>query len=228
MPKKTFTKKNGKYTKKTKSGQVAQIARQVTLGLKPKKQIRFNPPIATLISTTVPQSFFSIWLTNISAGDGHNERNGRKIHVNDCTFDFSFSNDHTKTRVVRFMIVKTINMSGDTLDATNYTDIYTGTNFANRTPDAKAGDLTAPINRTILKVYCDKHYKCPPNIQGTTEIRGRCPLNLNVQYDDAGNTTALMSGKLWLVVQSIEVANDAPIATNNHLYGQVQVNYRDA
>lgn len=229
MPSK-FTKKprTKKYTKKTKAGQVASIAKQVTLSLKPKKAIRFNPPVATLFSTLIGDSFFNIWLTNIAAGDQKNQRNGNKIHVKDVEYDFSFSNDHTKTRIIRFMIVKTINMSGDTLDVTNYTDLYTGPNFSNRTPDAKAGDLTAAINRTVLRVYCDKHYKCPPNTQGTTEIRGRCPINLNVTYDNTGSTTALMSGKLWLICQSVEVANDAPIAANNHLYGQVQVNYRDA
>lgn len=216
------------YTKKTKAGQVASIAKSVTLSLKPSKEIRFNPAVATLISTTVPQSFLNIWLTNINKGTQVNERTGNKIHVKGVRYSFSFSNDHTKTRVVRFMIVKTINMSGDTLDITNYSDIYQASNFANRTPDAKAGDLTTTINPSILKVYCDKHYKCPPNTEGTTEITGYCPINLNTTYDDAGATTALMSGKLWLIVQSIEVANDAPVAANNHLYGCARVFYRDA
>lgn len=228
MPFKKTYKKRTYRRKPYKKGGLVKAIKSVHLKMVPKKEIRFNPSVATLYSTTVPLSFTEIILNNISPGDNLNQRNGSKIYMKGVSYDFTFSNDHTKTRKVRFMIVGANNKSGDTLDNVNWSDIYQSATFGNRTPDAKAGDLTAVINKTVLHTFCDKHYTVKPNTDGATEIRGYCKIGKYCTFDDTGSTTALMSGKIRLVLQSVEVANDAPKAANNHMYGVVRVFYRDA
>lgn len=81
---------------------------------------------------------------------------------------------------------------------------YEGTDFTGTTPTGLIRDAGLPINRDKFHVYYDKKWALPPTNQDGLAIKRFVKIRRNVDYRQNA-TNSVTSGKIWLIVGSIEM-----------------------
>lgn len=200
---------------------IAKIAKRVIHKSAPTKEFRFNHG-GTLDTNVLASSFHYKDCMLITAGDHVDDRTSNRIYVAGIKLNLSLANDSTtRPRIIRVMVVHTTNRDGDLLDlAGTWTNLFTDETRADYTATALSGDLVVPLNTDIIKPDLDTRITL--NAEGTSgsaKVYSKyLPIRRYVHFDNDGSTTALTSGKTYLILHLCEPDNTTSPSTIRYNY----------
>lgn len=213
-----------KITMKTVANVVTKKIRKDTKA----KEMRIHPSANLFTNNLIPLTFSVNDITGLTKGDDIDQRLSNVVIVNYLWIKASFANfSTTKSKIMRVMVVRERNTGGVVLDTTNWTNLYSGNTFQNRLADGLSGDITYPLNRSVVDILLDKNVVVNKLSRNTVTFDKKLKINRKVEWvrDTAGLTPS--SGRMYLIFHLCEPDNvTSSIVT--HVDSQVRLFFKDA
>lgn len=159
-------------------------------------------------------TYLKIDLTDIVKGNDIDQREGSTIHIKGVKLTLTGGNNGTKSRAIRLLVLSPISFSEGDVDAT-LTKIFIDADYNPTGYDKLSGTILYPINREKYKVYYDRTIRSPPETVAGGGLHKKIykKMNLNVEYDKGGGTTAIKN-KLYFLALLCEYDNTVSPLTN--------------
>lgn len=212
---------------KKRSSTTSQVKSIIRSSNKAKeKRFDNNGALATNVLAT---SFAFVNLTDIAQGIVLNTRLQDEITINYVHIALSLHNNSSlKAKFIRIMLVKERSSRGIVLDTTNWTNLFEGTDFLNRTADALSGDISSPLNRDVLDIIFDKVVVIKPELIGAMYIKRKIRVNRKVKYNTiSGEADNPNTGRLYYIVHVMEGDNASSSVIIN-LESMARVFFKDS
>lgn len=182
---------------------VAKIARSVVRKQNPTKEFRFtqNSSLSTL---SLGNSFLWDSPTNIAQGAQENQRVGDSIFMCGVRLKFAISNPLSTDRQVRVMVIQDRNQAGQLLDTVDWDNLFTNNAEADTVATGTLSDVLLPIN-SQYKIYSDKTFTLQADGRSAVVRNYYVPIMRKIKYDNLGASTALESGKVYVIMHLSEM-----------------------
>lgn len=216
-----------KTKKKATKNVVAKSFKTAYNMMEPSKEIRYNfidhgmEPATSMATRTE-----TLYLDNIAQGTQLNQRLQNKVHISYVHLDGTIQHNSTlKTRAIRLMIVREVNLGG--LDLATLANLYKNIGTASLAPAGTQADLQWPINREVAYPVWQKVYRCKPEAEDMTYVKLRIRINRYARYTpNSSADTSPYHGRLILVANVADCDN-SPTTTTTVLNIGVRVFFKD-
>lgn len=208
---KTTRKNKRKYGKRPV---VAKPYRQAYNMLQPSKEKRFDfTDLAMFTNGTLSARTEYLQLDNISQDTDANSRLGSQIHMSYVHLKGTLtSNELNKTKALRFLIFREVNLGGFDPATMNY--LFKGVGGLSYAPIGTQQDQIWPLNRELVQPIFDKRVVIPPENYSLKFINYKIRINKKVRYSPMVSTaTSPYHGRLFLVVLLSDCDNTTTATT---------------
>lgn len=173
--------KRKKTAKNRKKAKVAPSFRMAFNKLAPSKEKRFDMNDTLFTNGLVSDRTRWIYLDQIAQGTQANQRLGSNIHVSYIHVKGMIQNNSVaKTKTLRLMILKEVNLGG--LNTSTFAALWKGVGTTWYAPAGTADDVRWPLNKELVRTIYDRTYKITPEVEGVTKINVKRRINRIVRY----------------------------------------------
>jgi len=211
--------RGNKKKKKKGAYQVSKSFKQAFFKMLPTKVKRDNLSDLTMnTATSMASRTQDVQLSDITKNTTESliyNRTGTEVYIVGVRVNGTIqSNETAKTKFVRIMILRNNNMNADTLNTTDFHNLYLDEDYSESAPNGTQRDGRLHINTDVVKVYSDRTFVIKAENQDAVPFDYWVPIRWTSRYAiDATSGTDPKNGRIYAISNLYEGDNETTATT---------------